>query len=55
MRAFWIGFMMLLRELGDENAYARHLVAHGETASPEAWRRFHAHRLKAKYEQAKCC
>ena len=55
MKAFFAGLMNLLREIGDENAYARHLAAHGETASPQAWRRFHEHRLKAKYQNAKCC
>jgi len=55
MRAFWRGVLSLLRELGDENAYARHLAAHGEAPSPDAWRRFHEYRLKAKYQRAKCC
>ncbi len=47
--------MALLRELADENAYQRHLTAHGTTASPEEWRRFSEERLKAKYMRAKCC
>jgi hypothetical protein len=55
MKAFFAGFLQLLRELGDENAYARHLAIHGEIASPAAWRRFHEHRLKSKYQRAKCC
>jgi len=45
----------LLDELSDQSAYARHLAAHGATASPAEWRRFSDARLKAKYEQAKCC
>ena len=45
----------LLRELSDENAYARHLAAHGRTHSPEEWRRFSEERLRAKYARAKCC
>ncbi len=47
--------MALLRELADENAYARHLAAHGRTHSPEEWRRFSEERLRAKYMRAKCC
>lgn len=45
----------LLRELADENAYQRHLAAHGVVHSPEEWRRFSEHRLTAKYARAKCC
>jgi hypothetical protein len=45
----------LLRELGDENAYARHLAHHGRTHSREEWRRFSEERLRAKYARAKCC
>jgi hypothetical protein len=51
MRLLW----GLLHELSDQNAYARHLAAHGTTASPAEWRRFSDARLKAKYERAKCC
>jgi hypothetical protein len=45
----------LLRELSDENAYKRHLAAHGRAHSPEEWRHFSEHRLRAKYSRAKCC
>jgi hypothetical protein len=45
----------LLRELADENAYARHLAAHGRSHSAEEWRRFSEERLRAKYARAKCC
>ena len=47
--------LTLLRELADENAYARHLAAHGVVHSPEEWRRFFEERLRAKYARAKCC
>lgn len=47
--------LALLRELGDENAYRRHLAAHGKTHSGEEWRRFSDHRLQKKYANAKCC
>jgi hypothetical protein len=45
----------LLRELADENAYQRHLAAHGRPHSGEEWRRFSEQRLGAKYARAKCC
>ncbi len=52
----WGGLVMeLLRELADENAYRRHLAAHGRPHSPEEWRHFSEHRLAAKYTRAKCC
>ena len=47
--------LALLRELADENAYQRHLIAHGRTHSGEEWRRFSEERLGAKYARAKCC
>jgi hypothetical protein len=47
--------MGILREIADENAYARHLAAHGRTHSGEEWRRFSEERLRAKYARAKCC
>ena len=40
--------MALLRELADENAYQRHLTAHGRAHSGEEWRRFSEERLCAK-------
>ena len=45
----------LLRELADENAYQRHLAAHGREHSADEWRRFSDQRLGARYGQAKCC
>lgn len=47
--------LALLRELSDENAYQRHLAAHGRAHSPQEWRHFSEHRLEAKYARAKCC
>jgi len=47
--------LSLLRELADENAYTRHLQAHGCEHSPAEWRRFSEERLRAKYARAKCC
>jgi hypothetical protein len=45
----------LLRELGDENAYRRHLAAHGRAPSREEWKRFSDERLRARYIRPKCC
>ena len=45
----------LLRELSDENAYQRHLRAHGRVHSQGEWRRFSEERLRAKYMRPKCC
>lgn len=47
--------MGILRELSDQNAYERHLRAHGAVHSGEEWRKFCEHRLRAKYARAKCC
>ena len=47
--------LTLARELSDENAYRRHLAAHGCVHSGEEWRKFSEHHLKAKYTRAKCC
>ena len=55
LRAFGRLIIALLKELADENAYERHLVAHGRRHSPEEWRRFSDGRLRAKYQRAKCC
>ena len=45
----------LLRELADENAYRRHLEAHGAKHSGAEWRRFSEERMRSKYARAKCC
>jgi hypothetical protein len=47
--------MALLRELADENAYRRHLEAHGRAHSGAEWRRFSEERMREKYARAKCC
>jgi hypothetical protein len=47
--------LALLREIGDENAYRRHLAAHGCEHSGAEWRRFSEERMAAKYARAKCC
>ena len=55
MKAFLRGLLDLLREIGDQNAYARHLKAHGVAHSAKEWRTFSDARFRAKYQNAKCC
>ena len=55
MKRFCSLILALLRELADENAYARHLAAHGKLASGAEWRKFSDERMRAKYLRAKCC
>jgi len=47
--------LALARELSDENAYRRHLAAHGRVHSGEEWRKFSEHYFRAKYTRTKCC
>jgi hypothetical protein len=47
--------LALLRELGDENAYRRHLEARGRAPSREEWKRFSDERLRARYIRPRCC
>jgi hypothetical protein len=54
-RSFGRTVFGLLRELADENAYARHLQVHGLAHSPAEWRRFADERLRAKFIRPKCC
>ena len=55
LRRFARLLLAMLREIGDENAYQRHLAAHGRTHSGAEWRRFSEERMRAKYARAKCC
>jgi hypothetical protein len=55
LRRFGQLALELLRELADENAYRRHLEAHGRAHSGAEWRRFSEERMRAKYARAKCC
>lgn len=55
MRRLFQFLLALAREIGDENAYRRHLLAHGVAASGEEWRKFSDERMRAKYSRAKCC
>ena len=55
VRSFGRLLLAMLREIGDENAYQRHLTAHGRVHSGAEWRRFSEERMRAKYARAKCC
>jgi hypothetical protein len=55
LKAFGTIILRILKELADENAYERHLLAHGLLHSGKEWRHFCEHRLKAKYSRPKCC
>jgi hypothetical protein len=55
LRAFGRIILCLLREIGDENAYARHLAAHQRPHSRAEWQRFSDEHMRAKYARAKCC
>ena len=55
VRSFGRFVLALLREIGDEGAYRRHLAAHGREHSGAEWRRFSEERMRAKYARAKCC
>jgi hypothetical protein len=55
LRRFGAVVIGILRELSDESAYQRHLVAHGRQHSADEWRKFSEFRLGAKYTRPKCC
>lgn len=55
MRAVARMLLQIFREIGDQNAYARYLTAHGTKHSGAEWRRFCDERFRAKYQRAKCC
>ena len=59
MSRVWREFVRIVAgvvaELSDQNAYLRHLAAHGTVHSPEEWRRFQDEHWAAKARRAKCC
>ena len=55
MRTFFGMVMAILRELADENAYQRHLKAHGAVHSPQEWRRFCDYHWDATARRPRCC
>lgn len=54
-RAVWHVFSGVLAELSDQNAYRRHLAAHGAVHSPDEWRRFQDEHAAANSRRARCC
>ncbi len=55
IRSLWKILVGILREIGDETPYARHLARRHRAHCGEEWRRFSDERLRAKYSRAKCC
>ena len=55
LRRLWQNLRAIVRELSDENAYARHLAQHGCTHSAAEYRRFQAEHFDRKYKRARCC
>ena len=53
--AVWRMVRLFLRELGDENAYQRHLNVHGLRHSRQEWQRFTDSRLESKFVRPRCC
>lgn len=54
-RIAWNAILALLKEISDEKAYERHLIATGRPHTPDEWRRFWDGRLAKRFQRAKCC
>jgi hypothetical protein len=55
LKRFCALFRSFLREISDENGYARHLELTGKTHSGEEWRAYIDRRHNRKFKNAKCC
>lgn len=55
LRRFCFLFRSFLRELADENGYARYLALTGKTHSGDAWRAYIDGRHNRKFKNVKCC
>jgi hypothetical protein len=55
VQRIWQIVVGIMKEISDESAYERHLLAIGTTHSPAEWRRFSDARMRGKYQRAKCC
>ena len=59
MSALWRKLVQVVRgildELSDQNAYRRHLAAHGAVDCPQEWRRFQDEHWAAKARRGRCC
>ncbi len=49
------GIMRLLRFLGDESGYERHLAHTGAPHSAAEWHRFSTRRWQSRYRAGRCC
>jgi hypothetical protein len=45
----------IIAEISDQNAYQRHLAAHGTVHSPDEWRRFQDQQSAANSRRPRCC
>jgi hypothetical protein len=59
MSRIWKDFVRIVAgvvaELSDQNAYQRHLAAHGTVHSPEQWRRFQDEHAAEQSRRPRCC
>jgi hypothetical protein len=55
MKNFFRLLLSFLREISDENAYARYLKLNQRKHSAEEWRKFSEELMQRKYTRAKCC
>jgi hypothetical protein len=55
LRRFCTLFRSFLREISDENGYARYLELTGKTHSGKEWRAYIDRRHNRKFKNAKCC
>jgi hypothetical protein len=55
MRRFFEILRGILDELSDQNAYRRHLAAHGAEHSAEEWRKFSDELYRVKATRPRCC
>ena len=54
-RSFVRIVVAVMDEISDQNAYRRHLAAHGTVHSPDEWRRFQDEHAAANSRRARCC
>ena len=55
LRRFLSLFRSFLREIADENGYARYLELTGKAHSGKEWRAYIDRRHSRKFKNAKCC
>ncbi len=55
IRRFFAILKGIIFELSDQNAYDRHLKAHGVAHSPVEWRKFQDELWAAQARRGRCC